>query len=62
MSGWPGPTLDIREAMAGAGFLMITAPAEAAVKFFNRALPLLEDGQTVVKWSEIFPLCCSPDG
>ncbi len=47
-------TLDIREAMAGAGFLMITAPAEAAVKFFDRALPLLQDGQTVVKWSGNF--------
>ena len=47
-------TLDIREAMAGAGFLMIAAPAEAAVKFFEMALSHLEDGQTVIKWSGNF--------
>jgi opine dehydrogenase len=47
-------TLDIREAISGAGFLMITAPAEAAVKFFEMAQPHLENGQAVVKWSGNF--------
>jgi opine dehydrogenase len=47
-------THDLREAMAGSGFLMITAPAEAAVRFFDLALPFFEDGQTIVKWSGNF--------
>ena len=47
-------TLDIAEAVKGAKYVMLAAPAVGAVKFFEAVLPYVEDGQTVVKWSGNF--------
>jgi len=49
-----GATLNIKEAVSGAKYIMISAPAIGAVKFFELALPYLVDGQTVIKWSGNF--------
>jgi opine dehydrogenase len=47
-------TLDLAEAIRGAKYVMISAPAMGAVRFFEAAIPYLEDGQTVIKWSGNF--------
>lgn len=47
-------TTDIREAISGASYIMVNAPAVGAVKFFAAMMPYLDDGQTVLKWSGNF--------
>jgi opine dehydrogenase len=49
-----GATLDVEEAVTDARYVMISAPAMGAVKFFEAAMPYLSDGQTVIKWSGNF--------
>jgi opine dehydrogenase len=47
-------TLNIAEAVKGVKYLMISAPAVGAVRFFEAVIPYLEDGQTIIKWSGNF--------
>jgi opine dehydrogenase len=47
-------TLDLAEAVKGAKYIMISAPAIGAVRFFEALIPYLENGQTVIKWSGNF--------
>jgi opine dehydrogenase len=47
-------TTDFQAALKGASHIMIAVPAFASASFFQRILPFLEDGQTIIKWSANF--------
>lgn len=47
-------TTDFEEALKDANYIMMAVPAFATNTFFNRIIPYLEDGQTIIKWSANF--------
>jgi len=47
-------TTNFEEALKGVGYIMMPLPAFATNAFFNRIIPYLEDGQTIIKWSANF--------
>ena len=47
-------TTNFEEALKDANYIMMAVPAFASNTFFNKIIPYLEDGQTVIKWSANF--------
>jgi opine dehydrogenase len=47
-------TTNIEEALKDVNYIMMAVPAFATKTFFNRIIPYLQDGQTVIKWSANF--------
>lgn len=47
-------TTDFEQALRDASYIMVTVPAFGSKPFFEKIIPYLEDGQTIIKWSANF--------